>query len=526
MARQELEDGEYWMYLRKSRADMEAEARGEGETLSKHRTALLRLAKEHNITITRIFFEVESGESIFHRPEMVKMLAAMETNPPKGVLVMDIDRLGRGDKIDQGIIERAFKESRTLIITPGEIYDMNQESGEFSVEVKSFLARLELKQTTKRLQGGRIRSVENDRNYIGTRPPYGYRILKDKEGRTLIPDPEQAPIVRLIFELYTHDDPAQRMGSNKIAYRLNQMPNARTYTGKPWEPSTVLNILKNAVYAGRIQWKKKEQKKSKTPGKKRDTRTRPRDEWIDVEGRHEPLVSPELFNKAQDLLKGKYHVPYNPANGVTNPLSGLIKCGKCGMSMIYRPYTSQPAHLMCYNQLCSNKSSRFEYVERVLLTHLDEWLKRYKSEWSKRKPTDAAVKTDTVSLKEQAHKALVKELEELTAQKRNLHDLLERKIYDEETFLERSQDLASRIASKNIAIEEMKADIELEKKRQRAQHEVIPNVESALKLYRKSKDPAEKNAALKSVMQYAVYEKEKWQRNDEFTLSIFPRLSR
>src|SRR5690606_4106381 len=192
-----------------------AEARGEGETLSKHRNTLQKLASERNLMVTRIYSETVSGESIIHRPEMVKMLQDLESSPPDGVLVMDIDRLGRGDKIDQGIIERAFKESGTLIITPAETYDMNDEAGEFGVEVRSFLARMELKQITKRMQGGRIRSVENG-NYIGTRPPFGYEIIVDEIGRTLKPHPNQAEVVRLIFSWYTHDDPEQRMGSNKI----------------------------------------------------------------------------------------------------------------------------------------------------------------------------------------------------------------------------------------------------------------------------------------------------------------------
>ncbi len=63
-----------------------------------------------------------------------------------GILVMDLDRFGRGDKMDQGRIERTFKESQTLILTPQETLDLNEESGEFTVEVKTFLARMEYKQ--------------------------------------------------------------------------------------------------------------------------------------------------------------------------------------------------------------------------------------------------------------------------------------------------------------------------------------------------------------------------------------------
>lgn len=62
----------------------------------------------------------------------------------------------------------------------------------------------------------------------------------------------------MIFAWYTNDDSKERMGSNKIANELNRM-GYPTYDGGKWKGSSVLNIIKNAVYAGRIQWKKKVQ---------------------------------------------------------------------------------------------------------------------------------------------------------------------------------------------------------------------------------------------------------------------------
>ena len=516
-----LPEGEYWMYLRKSRADLDAEARGEGETLAKHRKALFRLAKEYKINITEVFSEIVSGESLIHRPEALKMLQLMEERKPKGVLVMDMDRLGRGDKVDQGMIERAFKSNRTLIVTPSDIYDINDEAGEFNVEVRSFLARMELKQITKRLQGGRIRSVEEG-NYIGTHPPYGYIIHKEGKSRTLLPHPEQSLVVKMIFDWYTHDDPEQRLGSSKIASELNRL-GYLTYTGRKWTNDSVLNIIKNEVYIGRLQWGKKEQKKSTEPGKKRDIRTRPREEWVDVEGKHEPLISPKEFKKAQDILRRKYHVPYQLVHGVTNPLAGLIRCGKCGSSMVLRPYTKQKPHLICYSKDCSNKSSRFEFVEDRVLDGLKSWLREYKAEWGKRKRPEKTV-NNSLEVKQAALKNLEREMTDLQIQKGRLHDFLERGIYDENTYLERSQTLADRMDTVKVAIEETKQDIALEEKRHQAQKDIIPKVENVLELYSNTDDPAQKNNLLKSVLESASYEKEKYQREDDFTLVLYPKL--
>jgi len=110
------------IYLRKSRKDVEAEReaakRGdEYDTLSKHRFELLAYAKREEIYVQDIFEEVVSGEFIQERPAMQALLQKVKALAYDAVLVADLDRLGRGDKRDQGWIEKIFKDSNTLIIT-------------------------------------------------------------------------------------------------------------------------------------------------------------------------------------------------------------------------------------------------------------------------------------------------------------------------------------------------------------------------------------------------------------------------
>ena len=107
---------QYCLYLRKSRADSEAEARGEGETLARHEKALLDLAKKLNLNITAIYREIVSGETIAARPVMQQLLQEVEQGIWDGVLVMEVERLARGDTIDQGIVAQTFKFSDTKII--------------------------------------------------------------------------------------------------------------------------------------------------------------------------------------------------------------------------------------------------------------------------------------------------------------------------------------------------------------------------------------------------------------------------
>ena len=88
------------LYLRKSRADREAEARGEGETLARHERILLDLAKSRGYNVGAIYKEIVSGETISARPVMQQVLHEVEAGMWDGVLVVEVERLARGDTID------------------------------------------------------------------------------------------------------------------------------------------------------------------------------------------------------------------------------------------------------------------------------------------------------------------------------------------------------------------------------------------------------------------------------------------
>ena len=158
------------MYLRKSRADEEAEARGEGETLKRHEKILFALSKKLNKPISKIYREIESGETIAQRPEVQNLLRDIEQGMWEGVFVVEIERLARGDTIDQGIVAQTFKYSNTQIITPMKIYDPNNEFDEEYFEFGLFMSRREYKTINRRLQQGRESSAKEGK-FTGSVPP-------------------------------------------------------------------------------------------------------------------------------------------------------------------------------------------------------------------------------------------------------------------------------------------------------------------------------------------------------------------
>ena len=137
----------YCIYLRKSRADLDAEARGEGETLSKHRAALTEYARRRGLFIVREYAEIISGDSIAARPQMQALLSDVKAGMYAGVIVNDVDRLGRGDSIDQEIIKLTFAASHTLIITPTRDIDPANPTDDDMLDFSMFMARFEYKKS-------------------------------------------------------------------------------------------------------------------------------------------------------------------------------------------------------------------------------------------------------------------------------------------------------------------------------------------------------------------------------------------
>ncbi|ULL14323.1 recombinase family protein [Paenibacillus sp. H1-7] len=523
----QVPSGEYCIYLRKSRADLDAEARGEGETLAKHKRLLLALAKRLKINITQIYQEIVSGDRISDRPEVMKLLGDVEDGKWKGVLVVEVERLARGDTIDQGMVAQAFKQSSTLIVTPNKTYDPNNEFDEEYFEFGLFMSRREYKTIKRRLQRGRESSA-GEGNYIGTRPPYGYQLAYNERGeRFLEPHPEQANVVKMIFDWYVNgleeNGELTDMGGVKIARRLDAL-GIPTYRGTTkWGFNVILQMLRNEVYIGRIQWKKSNRQKSSSGDRKYNIKQRDKEEWINVEGKHEPLIDDETFERAALKLKNNLSNPVRDEFKIVNPMAGLIFCGKCEKAMVLKAFPkyrrTKGYSILCNNKYCDCKGSNFDLVENRIIEAAREWLKQYKLSVSKRK-----AKETNFDVYEQVTKTLQEELKQLEAQKSSLFDFLERKIYDEETFLERSKNLSERIQQKQEQLKQSQVQLEEMRKKEHTKKDVIPTIEQALASYKRSKDQQKKNNNIKSILARVEYTKEKHQSGDDFSIKIVPRI--
>lgn len=508
------------MYLRKSRADLEAEARGEGETLARHERQLMQLAKQYHLNVTKIYKEIVSGESIEARPVVQQLLREVEAGMWDGVLVVAVDRLARGNTLDQGIISQAFMYSNTLIYTPMKIYDPANEFDQEYFEFGLFMSRREYKTINRRLMAGKIASV-NEGKWVGNKAPYGYGIVKvpNDKGNTLKIIPEEAEAVRLVYNLYVYDS----KGPDLICAELDRK-GYKPRVAEKWSPYTIRDMLSNPTYIGLIRWNGRATVKRAESGKILESRPRNENAML-VKGLHEPILDEVLWYKAQDIRKTHNRPRLNAVYGeVKNPFAGLIVCGVCGRKMSRKPYKNPKAapSLICQNRNCKNVSSRLDAVESELIAQLPLWLENLKLQLQ----NDCYPTTTSTDIENALNRAYA-ELDTCIKQTDNLHDLLEQGVYDIDMFLKRSEKLAEKQSDLKNKIIQLKKELE-EKQSEGSVLDVIPKIENIVELYSTLDDPAEKNELLKTAIEKIVYTKPEGGRftgNEfNFTLDIYPLL--
>lgn len=358
----------YAIYLRKSRADEEAEQSEEEDTLSRHRRILTDLAARKGLYVEKIYEEVISGQTIEARPQIQQMIKDCYEGKYKGIIVIEVTRLSRGSQGDAQVIMDCLKYANhnngLLVITPTKTYDIaHSPEDEEYMEFELFMSRREYKMINKRMDRGRKQAVVEG-NYMGSSRPYGYNIVKGKKLRTLVPNEEEAPIVKMIFDWFVNEN----MTTGKIAEKLTLMGIPTFHDEKEWSKHTLNNLLVNPVYKGRVRWNNRMAVKTLVNGELKQIRPRRNrsDQYMEFDGKHmkHALVSEEMFEKAGK----RFTIDRTKSNNkLANPLAGLLYCKKCD-SLMRRTthhnskYNVQDRYQHKYTKLCKVKSASISDV--------------------------------------------------------------------------------------------------------------------------------------------------------------------
>lgn len=498
----------YAIYLRKSRADIEAEALGEGETLARHRKILNELARRRGLNVVKTYEEIVSGESLEARTQMQQLLQDVSARMYHGVIVVDIDRLGRGDTKEQGIIAEAFQYSDTWIITPTKDFNPNDENDLRTIELGQFIARMEYRQIRKRLQNGLHQSVVEGNHTC--KAPYGYEKVYLDKGRTktLEINEDEARIVRWIFGRF-----ADGANVGQIARELTNM-HVPTSAGKAeWSSAAVRDILRNPVYIGQIRWKDRETVTTLGDGYTRIKRKRHSHKPEVYEGKHPAIVSDEIFAKCAARFANRppaIKIGYK----LSNPLSGIVKCRECGKSMrlVYSSQSNRkPRIAHPPSQLCKCKSIAMHKllndISDRLRVEIDNFIIDAKDDSIGR---SIALHEQSIATMESSLKALEKRLG-------RLYELFETEVYTQQEFMQRRSALQAEIADLKSNLESAKstAPMHIDYQTKIAQWTDICNA-----ITDEAVEPETKNRLLKSIIEKCVYWKEPTSTRSDYELTI------
>ncbi len=338
----------YAMYLRKSRADREAEEKGAGETLTRHRQTLIELAARNGHAIGGVYAEIVSGETIAGRPQMQRLLRDLSRGLWEGVYVMEVERLARGDTLEQGRVMQVLKNSGAVVVTPSKTFDPMSEFDEEVLEFGLFLSRREYKTINRRIQRGRMASLKEGK-FIGSVPPFGYqkvKLAKDK-GYSLIINEREAEAVRGIFRDFLQGKPVREIAENC-----------------GFSPCRIYRMLENPVYCGRIRWGKCRQEKGLDERGEPVTRRRTT-QGEEFAGLHEGIVSEGTFAAAQERLGHRCR------GNAESLCKGLLTCGLCGEKMRFLAEDAgHRARVVCGTKGCKCVRSNANLAEEQIVNLL------------------------------------------------------------------------------------------------------------------------------------------------------------
>ena len=342
------------------------------EVLQKHETILDEWAERNVggvIPEENKYREVVSGETIDDRPEMLSLLKEIESPRTKAILVVEVQRLSRGDLEDAGRLIKLLRYTNTLVITPQKTYDLRDEYDRdfFERELKRGNEFLEYQK--KIMIRGRLLSVQQG-NFIGSVAPYGYDkdIVIDGKRKcpTLKINEQEANAVRIAFDLYVN----KNMGRTNIATYLDSL-GIKPPKGKYWSSSALKDMLTNIHYIGKVKWNFRKTVTIVEDGEIKHTRPKTNiGEYLVYDGKHPAIIDEETFYKS--IEKHGKNPKLRKNRGLRNPLAGLLYC-KCGRAMSLRTYKDKDGkeksapRLLCDCQTkCNTASCTFDdMIEKV-----------------------------------------------------------------------------------------------------------------------------------------------------------------
>lgn len=295
----------------------------EGFSIAAQLRQLTDYCIKNNIEIYKVYSDEGISGQKENRPQFQAMIKDAEKKLFNIILVHKYDRFARKVELSQKIKNQLKKTGINVISITEPIED--SPMGFFVSGLHDLLAEYYVRNLSAESKKGHIERAAQGLHNGSV--PYGYKLENDK----MVINPEQAEIVKLIFDLYVN----KGYGSTKIALFLNNNNIPSAVSGQ-WAHYTVSRILKNVKYIGKIYY----------AGNVYD-------------GIHQPIIDNETFELAQKYMKERtWKREYRGSNFPKFLFLGLLRCGECGKVFRVHPNTKSNSKRKnsLYYYICNNAS--------------------------------------------------------------------------------------------------------------------------------------------------------------------------
>ena len=297
-----------------------------------------------------------SGRRAEKRPAFMKMIALAKTKPKPFdmILVWKFSRFARNR--EDSIVYKSMLRKQCGI----DVISVSEHLGEdkTSILIEALLEAMDeyysinLAEEVKRGMNEKF-----SRGGVVSQPPFGYKM----DSGIFVPDTENAPAVKMIFE-----DFVSGAGIRSIAVKLNEM-GIRSARGNPFENRTIEYILSNPAYIGKLR--------RNQAGRDSTDRFHRSEENVIVDGRHEPIITEELYKKANERLKEqkKKYVRRAQQKPADFMLRGLCRCSDCGSTLVQAVKgTSLQCHKYAKGQCSTSHSITIAKMNEAVIDKLKD----------------------------------------------------------------------------------------------------------------------------------------------------------
>ena len=342
-------------YLRLSNDEAKS---GESASITNQRSIIQSYCRQHNFTLVREFVDDGWSGGNFDRPAFQEMMRQLEQGRANVVITKDLSRLGRDMREASYYAEQFFPEHSIRYIAIADNFDTNHEN--IMAPFHFAMNEVYLRDGSRKVKDV-LRSKREDGKYCAC-PPYGYR-KADKNNNLLVPDEMTAPVVQRIFQQAARGDSSRKIALDlnddgvipplkyRVLYRDDFSPEGAARASDLWNNTTVKRILKNEVYLGHTLLGRSR----KVSVKSKKKISVPEKEWAVTRGTHQPLVTTELFERAQHNL-GKGTTDYRSYDHVRKSIfGGVAVCARCGHALcsagtVYNGEREKYWYLSCTHQ--------------------------------------------------------------------------------------------------------------------------------------------------------------------------------